>query len=386
MRKAFLCLSLLLLLGPSLSTAGQLLGGSGNHRAIKRDLKTLRRQIEQEERRSRRARQRQASILQEVDGLNRNREILQRELKGLDEEVAEVGRKVAALEAQAACLDQNSEEMRRKFCRRLRTRYCQPPGKWLDFLDRDISLGEKINALYYGQRVLEADRDLQQNCRKLLEEVKTQRAELEKHRRFLLELKQRQAAKVAEMEENIAKKKELLYKIRHQVKAHDELVAELKKMAGKLEILTQSAVLPETDFASRKGDLPMPVDGVVISFFGIEKDSDFATVTSNKGIEIEASPGTPVRVIYPGKVVFASWMKGYGNLLVVDHGGGYVSVYAHLRRLACQVNDYLKSRQVVGEVGTGVFSDVPSLYFEIRRDGIPEDPLTWVSQLRAGAG
>jgi septal ring factor EnvC (AmiA/AmiB activator) len=386
MRKAFLCLLLLVLLWPPAADSGQLLGGDSNPRAIKRDLQTLRHQISREERRSRRARQRQASILQEVDALNRNRAILQRELQGLDEEVTEVGRKVAALETEAACLGQNYEVMQEKFCRRLRTRYCQPPGKWLDFLDRDISLGEKINAFYYGQRVLEADRCLQQECGRLLKDVRARREELEKHRHFLLELKQRQAAKVAEMEENIAKKKQLLYKIRHQVKAHDELVSELKKMAGKLELLTQTGALPETDFASRKGDLPMPVEGVVISFFGLEKDSDFATVTSNKGIEIEARPGTPVRVIYPGKVVFASWMKGYGNLLVVDHGGGYVSVYAHLRHLACRVNDYLKSRQVVGEVGIGAFSDVPSLYFEIRRDGIPEDPLTWVSQLQDGAG
>ncbi len=386
MRKALSCLLLLFLLWPSAAGSGPLLGTGGDRNAVRRDLRTLRHQIHQEERRGERVRQRQASILQEIDNLNRNRAILRRELKGLDEEMAEVGRKIAALEAETGCLGQSYRELQLKFCRRLRARYCQPPGKWLDFLDRDISLGKKINALYYGQCVLEADRRLQQDCRKLLEDAGKHREELEKHRSFLQQLKQRQAAKVAEMEENIAKKKQLLYKIRHQVRAHDELVAELKKMAGQLELLTQSGGLPETDFASRKGALPMPVEGVVISFFGVEKDSDFATVTNNKGIEIEAAPGTPVRVIYPGKVVFASWMKGYGNLLVIDHGGGYVSVYAHLRQMSCRVNDYVKGRQVIGEVGTGAFSDVPSLYFEIRRDGIPEDPLTWVSQLGEGAG
>jgi septal ring factor EnvC (AmiA/AmiB activator) len=74
-------------------------------------------------------------------------------------------------------------------------------------------------------------------------------------------------------------------------------------------------------------------------------------------------------------------MKGYGNLLVVDHGGGYYSVYAHLDKFACKLNDQLKTREVVGGVGQGAFSDTPSLYFEIRKDGVPEDPLIWISQL-----
>ena len=74
-------------------------------------------------------------------------------------------------------------------------------------------------------------------------------------------------------------------------------------------------------------------------------------------------------------------MKGYGNLLVVDHGGSYYSVYAHLDEFTCALNDQLRASAIVGRVGRGVLSEAASLYFEIRKEGIPEDPLTWVSQL-----
>ena len=346
-----------------------------------RDLRTLNEQIIKERKQEARARLRHGSVLQEVDDLNRWRAALQGELKALTKEEQEAGLQVAEQEVEAARLEESLEHLLHKFCRRLKIRYCQPPGKWLDFLDSDADLTEKLNALVYGRRVLAADRHLQDSCTALLNEVRNRRRELHKRRLFLVQLEQQQADKMAELEENIAKKNELLYKFKHQVKAHKELVVELEKVAARLKKMTLATGLPETDFASLKGSLPMPVEGIVISFFGLEKDSRFATVTSNKGIEIEARLGDPVKVVHDGQVVFASWMKGYGNLLVVDHGGGYYSIYAHLDEFVCRINDHLQSLDMVGRVGRGILSDASSLYFEIRKGGIPEDPLTWVSQL-----
>ena len=345
------------------------------------DLRTLNEQIIKERKQEKRARLRHGSVLHEIDDLNRWRAALQGELEALAREVQEVGLQVAEQEVEAARLEESLRQFLQKFCQRLKIRYCQPPGKWLDFLDGDADLTEKLNALVYGRRVLAADRHLQNSYAALLDEVRNRRQELDKRRLFLVRLEQQQADKVAELEENIAKKNELLYKIKHQVKVHEELVVELEKVAAKLKKITLATGLPETDFASLKGSLPMPAEGVVISFFGLEKDSRFATVTSNKGIEIEARLGAPVKVIHDGLVVFASWMKGYGNLLVVDHGGGYYSIYAHLEAFACRINDRLQAFDIVGRVGQGVLSDASSLYFEIRKGGIPEDPLTWISQL-----
>ena len=346
-----------------------------------RDLRTLNEQIIKERKQEAKARSRHGSVLQEIDDLNRWRLALQGELEALTKEGQSAGLQVAEQEVEAARLEESLEQLLHKFCCRLKIRYCQPPGKWLDFLDSDADLTEKLNALVYGRRVLAADRQLQESCTGLLKEVRSRRQELYKRRLFLARLEQQQADKMAELEENIAKKNELLYKFKHQVKVHKELVVELERVAARLKKMTLATGLPETDFASLKGSLPMPVEGVVISFFGLEKDSRFATVTSNKGIEIEARLGDPVKVVHDGRVVFASWMKGYGNLLVVDHGGGYYSIYAHLDEFACRINDHLQSLDMIGRVGRGVLSDASSLYFEIRKGGIPEDPLTWVSQL-----
>jgi septal ring factor EnvC (AmiA/AmiB activator) len=354
--------------------------------ALQRDLQVIKRQIRREKQCTRRARRRQESLLQELDILNRRRSTITQELGDLDREIDKVGEDVAERERKTAQLEKEYQALQQKYCRRLRIRYCQPPGRWFDFFGREPDLTARINFVEYGLRVLAADRRLQDDCATLLTEVKNHRQELEKRREFLLELKRRQESKASELEESIAKKNELLYRIQHQVASQQKLIAELEKTADKLGRMTRQQPTPTTGFANLKGRLPMPVNGLVISFFGIERDDDYATVTRNKGIEIEAPAGTPVRVVHAGKVVFASWLKGYGNLLVVDHGSGYFSVYAHLQDFACKVGAVLVNRQVIGRVGVGMFTDGPSLYFEIRKDGVPEDPLTWVSQLEEQAG
>ncbi len=216
---------------------------SGGDMAV-RDLRTLNEQITKERKQEERARLHQGSVLQDIDALNRWRAALRGELKALAEDVKSVGLQVVEQEAEAVRLEESLKELLQKFCQRLKIRYCQPPGKWLDFLDGDADLTEKLNALVYGRRILAADRSLQNSCTAMLGEVRNRRQELNDRRLFLVQLEQQQADKVAELEENIAKKNELLYKIQHQVKAHEELVAELEKVAGKLKKMTEAVSLP----------------------------------------------------------------------------------------------------------------------------------------------
>jgi len=346
-----------------------------------RDLHTLNQEIQKGRKQSNRARLRRGSLLKEIDDLSRWHSALNQDLKKLAADRRAARLQVEEQKSEAVRLEKNLAVIRKKFCQRLKIRYCQPSGKWLDYLDSNADLTENLNSLVYGRRVLEADKKLQSSYLSLLAEIKNHHLELEKRHQFLAHLEQQQSDKMVILEENIAKKNELLYKIKHQVKVHENLVVELEAVAAKLKRMTRKTELAKSRFAELKGSLSMPVEGVVVSFFGIEKDIRFATATRNKGIEIESESGTPVKVVYPGEVAFAAWMKGYGNLLVVDHGGGYHSVYAHLDKFTCKVHDQLKAADVVGGVGPGVFSDTPSLYFEIRKDGVPEDPLIWIKQL-----
>jgi septal ring factor EnvC (AmiA/AmiB activator) len=127
----------------------------------------------------------------------------------------------------------------------------------------------------------------------------------------------------------------------------------------------------------RRGKVPRPIPGKVRQSFGRQVDPEFNTVTRRTGIEIAAERGTPVRAIAPGRVIFADWFRGYGQMAIVDHGGGSVSVSGFLDELKVAPGDAVSESQVIGTVGeTGSFAG-PGLYFELRQNGQPVDPEAW---------
>ena len=128
---------------------------------------------------------------------------------------------------------------------------------------------------------------------------------------------------------------------------------------------------PAGGFEHQKGLLDFPVKGEVTGFFGKELDERHTTKVYRKGIEIRAR-------VFNGRVIFASQFKGYGLMMVVDHGGGYYTVYAHAAKLFKKVNDEIVKNDIIAEVGDGGQTAEPTLYFEVRKGGKPEDPLNWL--------
>jgi septal ring factor EnvC (AmiA/AmiB activator) len=127
-------------------------------------------------------------------------------------------------------------------------------------------------------------------------------------------------------------------------------------------------------FAERKGLLPWPLDGPHINSFGERHTLGDLT---REGVTIGASAGDKVRAIHHGRVVFADWFTTSGLLLIIDHGGGYMSLYAHNQELYKAVGEWVAAGDVIAAAGNTGGQREASLYFEIRRDGRAENPLNW---------
>lgn len=133
-------------------------------------------------------------------------------------------------------------------------------------------------------------------------------------------------------------------------------------------------------FAQTRGHLALPVQGAIAARFGSpRKGEGGATLPSSKGILILAPAGTDVRAVGAGQVVFADWLRGFGNLLVIDHGDGYLSIYGNNEALLRNVGDRVAVGDIVASVGNTGGNEAPGLYFELRFQGRPFDPLTWVA-------
>jgi septal ring factor EnvC (AmiA/AmiB activator) len=130
-------------------------------------------------------------------------------------------------------------------------------------------------------------------------------------------------------------------------------------------------------FASLKGQMKYPVKGELMNRYGSPREEGGAVW---KGLFIRASTGQSVHAVADGRVVYADWLRGFGNLLILDHGGGYMSLYGNNEGLLRQLGDRVRAGDAVAQVGATGGVEESGLYFELRRDGKPFDPVKWVGK------
>jgi septal ring factor EnvC (AmiA/AmiB activator) len=154
-----------------------------------------------------------------------------------------------------------------------------------------------------------------------------------------------------------------------------DLVLELAEL---LEDLPRGA---EEPFALHQGTLPWPLDGRVTQNYGQLRDG--GPLRWN-GVLLSAATGTDVRAVYHGRVAFADWLPGLGLLVIVDHGGGYMSLYGHNEALLKESGEWVAPGDTIAQVGDSGGQAEPGLYFEIRHNGKPVDPRQWMRRGTSG--
>lgn len=130
------------------------------------------------------------------------------------------------------------------------------------------------------------------------------------------------------------------------------------------------------NFSALKGKLRLPIRGEVSNRFGANRED---SGTSWKGLFIRANAGTEVKAVASGQVVFADWLRGFGNLIILDHGDGYMSLYGNNQALLKEVGSNVRTGDTIAAVGNSGGNESNGLYYELRRQSMPFDPLSWSS-------
>jgi murein hydrolase activator len=263
------------------------------------------------------------------------------------------------------------------------------------------SFPQMTENIRYMKSIVENDRKLFEEYNSEVDRLGHLKGNLERDAARKEKLRTTIEAKKREIELEKQKKASDLAKVRLEKKGYLTSLKELhanarrlQAMVEKLEaenrkvhtakgrrIIGNGSVLPpvpDTGFGSQRGRLMMPAKGQIVGSFGRHKHPDFNAYTVSNGIFIAASEGTDIRSVYAGQVIFADYFKGYGNMVIIDHGGGYFSLYAHAAKILKKVGTQVARNEVVATVGD---SDSPRgvmLYFEIRYKGKPVDPSAWV--------
>ena len=184
------------------------------------------------------------------------------------------------------------------------------------------------------------------------------------------------------MQRDKQKRRLVLARFDSEIKQKGQRLAQLEEDRQQLEDLLEELRRQETPsmpdsgaFAGRQGTLPWPVKGKVSARFGTPRDSG---KLKWQGIMIDTHEGADVRAVAPGTGGFADWMRGYGLLLIIDHGDGYMSLYGQNQALHKNAGDPVADGETIASVGDSGGRNSNGLYFEIRYQGKPSNPLAWL--------
>jgi murein DD-endopeptidase MepM/ murein hydrolase activator NlpD len=238
--------------------------------------------------------------------------------------------------------------------------------------------------LAYDEKIRKNLLDNKAKLQQLLDRLNSQKTEK-------LSLEADLKKQIAVMSDERVKRSEILGGIRNKKSLELAALESLKQAAAELNYtikslnlktgpLKQEKNIPPKSFSSLKGLLNMPVKGKVVYFFGPHKNTKLNVVNFQSGIEIKADRGEPIRAVFDGRILYASWFKGYGNMIIIDHGENYYTVYAHAEELFASKGDTIDKGDVVATVGDSGSMIGPSLHFEIRHHGKPMDPLKWIKK------
>jgi septal ring factor EnvC (AmiA/AmiB activator) len=330
----------------------------------------------------------ESSILTSLAKINLNKSIVERELAARNVELERGRADLAAIQANIRALRTGIDRERESIERTLVTLYKFGRVDFFQFLlqARDIetyaSESKHLALLARGQDELVA------GYMASLEELRAAESALEGKQTDLAEMARAANLKRRELDTEARKSATLVQEIRKNRTTYQQTLKELSESAEELQklmnkIISQEWVLPAAwvPLYERKGKLAWPLEGRIITPFGFEKHPDFNTVVMNKGVEI--SPGKDKSLIlsvHPGKVVYADYFQGYGNLLIVDHGMTYYTLYGHCSEFLAAVGDMVRAGQPVAVVGDTGSLKGECLYFEVRYKTKALDPLQWLGR------
>ena len=358
---------------------------------------------------------------------------LQRELNGLSEQRNQLQTRLKNLEQQSRALGDTLNQQQQQLENLLYKQYLRGTPDSLQLLLNGNDPNQMARDLHYLSAIAQTRADLMGEIHATLDKKRALAADTKERSAELAEVEEAQKQRHAELQKQVEERQALYAELSSKVKAQRQEIGSLQKdekrltqLIGKLSrILAAQAAAAKAEEAARaaeasrqkpphtasnnkprtspdsepnrpksveaenhyepvanngsfvrqKGNLRLPVRGTVAGRFGSQREGGGTW----RGLFIKAGPGSEVKAIAGGKVVFAEWMRGFGNLLIVDHGDAYLSIYGNNDSLLKQVGQAVKGGETVATVGNSGGNPDSGLYFELRHQGQPIDPMKWAS-------
>lgn len=362
----------------------------------KGELQRIKREMREKKKALKKADRKERSILAELEAMDRDIQTGREELEARQRQLHESEAALRQVELNNADINRDLAALKALYGRRLRTLYkmkMSGGGYAVAVLTSD-GIGQTVKRIKYLGIIAERDREIMQQYGRALRELEARQAEITEKRADALASKQRVESKKTELEDRKRSKSRMLASVRGEKGLYEQTLRELEEASAGLWAMIKrkeqerhdaTAAAPamkrrEAAGAAARSGLPWPIEGQVLTRFGLQRHPQFGTTIYRRGIEIQAREGESVRAVRDGQVAFADWYKGYGKLVILDHGNGMYTLYGNLSQLDQKKDNRVSKGQVLGLAGETGSLKGAKLYFEIRQNGEALDPLAWLAQ------
>jgi septal ring factor EnvC (AmiA/AmiB activator) len=367
-----------------------------------RVLQQTQKRLKEERAKAAEARKREAGILSELETVDRRLNDKRKQVALLDGRIKRTQAEMGDLQYDIARFEKMRSGQEDAMAQRLRAMYrLQVQGGALPVLlsgDDPVAQAVRIRHL---TTLATVDAGMIREYRVTSEALADRKARLEARGSEMASLRTEAESERAVADREAVKRRALLARVKDERVYHDRMVGELSEATRRLEAFIldlqekrrvakipppsskpPKAIpgegTPGVGLGAMRGRLEWPALGRVVEEYGMRVNPRFGTKTFRNGIDIDAAEGSNVHAVYPGHVLYTGWFRGYGNLIIVDHGSEYYTLYAHVADMKVAEGDDVRQGQVIGTVGDTGSLQGPRLYFEVRYQGKPQDPAQWL--------
>jgi len=382
--RVFLCTALLAFLMGVAGPSG--FGEDGSSDSAK-EFERIQREMQEKRKDIQRADQKERSVLGDLERIDREIQSGSSVLVGQQKRLIETEASLRIIEANSARISQDLGGLRTLYGQRIRALYKMHRSSGTDMVSATDGLEGIARHIKYLGLIAERDSRIIDEYGNALGRLTDQQKQIALKKAELIESRQAVAAEKAELQTKRHRKAAILANVRHEKGLYAQTLHELEEASVSLWAMIKKdeeerrtavhAIAPAT-VHGEAGSLPWPLEGSLLTRFGMQRHPQFGTMVFRRGIEISAHEGQPVYAVESGQVAYADWYKGYGKLVILDHGDGFYTLYGNLFKLDRAKGDHVARGQELGLAGETGSLKGSKLYFEIRRNGEAQDPLHWL--------
>ena len=341
-------------------------------------LTNVQKQIEAQQRKAELARRKEQTIAEQLRAIQQELDVAEEEFEAINDQLENTEQHIKSNIELSNRLTKKLEAQTKTLHRRIRDIYKNGQVNYLDVLLGAKDFSDFVGRMDILKKILAYDNALIQGTKTDREALRKAKEQLETDRAKIVELRKLAAAKREQVASRRQERRGVLNAATYERETAERAYRELIETSRQIEQLIKRIQSGDKNIGGSTGTMTWPAEGEVTSPFGWRVHPIFGTQRLHTGIDIGADYGDAIRAADGGVVIHADWMGGYGNAVIIDHGNGISTLYAHNSQLLVSEGQTVSKGQTVARCGSTGYSTGPHLHFEVRHNGSPVNPLNYL--------